>query len=182
MNSCGKILIMRYYVYIKDFYQDIKHCRHLTICAHSLALVTAFLSLKYHPCWSLLGQFWPQKACYKGNWSRIVIWIDPRFLRSEWTLLNYGTTMQRRVWTTWDEPSDMNYPIGIMRDERGCWWRMELLFIVKTSDFFLYLSVHFCSFQFEEVRNTFVTNIHQIRHLSLYVLEIPFSCGIPCGP
>ena len=72
MNSCGKILIMRYYVYIKDFYQNIKRCGHLTICAHSIALVTV---QKYRPCCSLLGQCWPQKTCYKGNWSRIIIWI-----------------------------------------------------------------------------------------------------------
>ena len=32
-------------------------------------------SPKYRPCCSLLGQCWPQKTCYKGNWSRIIIWI-----------------------------------------------------------------------------------------------------------
>ena len=38
---------------------------------------------------------------------------------------------------------------------------MELPFLVKTCDLFVYLNLHFCSFQFEEVISTFVANIHQ---------------------
>ena len=38
---------------------------------------------------------------------------------------------------------------------------MELPFLVKTCDLFVYLNLHFRSFQFEEVISTFVANIHQ---------------------
>ena len=38
---------------------------------------------------------------------------------------------------------------------------MEPPFLVDTCDLFVYLNVHFLSFQFEEVKSTFVANIHQ---------------------
>jgi len=38
---------------------------------------------------------------------------------------------------------------------------MELPFLVKACDLFVYLNLHFRSSQFKEVTSTFVTNIHQ---------------------
>jgi len=38
---------------------------------------------------------------------------------------------------------------------------MELPFLVETCDLFVYLNVHFRSFQLEEVKSTFIANIHQ---------------------
>jgi len=39
---------------------------------------------------------------------------------------------------------------------------MELPFLVKTCDLFVYLNLHFRSFQFEEAISTFVANIHHL--------------------
>jgi len=61
-------------------------------------------------------------------------------------------------WTIWYELSNMDYPI--YAKWRGGWWRIELPFLAKTCDLFVYLNLHFGSFQFEEVISTFVANIH----------------------
>ena len=49
-----------------------------------------------------------------------------------------------------------------MRNEEGAGEGLELPFLVKTCDLFVYLNLHFHSFQFEEVIRTFVANIYQI--------------------
>jgi hypothetical protein len=50
---------------------------------------------------------------------------------------------------------------------------MELPVLVKACDLFVYLNIHFCSFQFEaeeleEVPSTFVTNIHQLHSFAIF--------------
>ena len=53
---------------------------------------------------------------------------------------------------------------------------MELPFLVKTCDLFVYLNLHFRSIQFEEVISTFVPNIHQ------FPVSKTLCIGVPLGP